>query len=49
MIPFLCGLFLCANSFAAQYRAALVADMDTGRVLYQENDCISNMTNSNQL
>lgn len=37
MIPFLCGLFLCANSFAAQYRAALVADMDTGRVLYQEN------------
>lgn len=37
MIPFLCGLFLCANSVAAQYRAALVADMDTGRVLYQEN------------
>lgn len=37
MIPFLCVLFLCANSFAAQYRAALVADMDTGRVLYQEN------------
>ena len=37
MIPFLCGLFLCANSFAAQDRAALVADMDTGRVLYQEN------------
>lgn len=37
MIPFLCGLFFCVNSFAAQYRAALVADMDTGRVLYQEN------------
>ena len=37
MIPFLFGLFLCANAFAAQYRAALVADMDTGRVLYQEN------------
>ena len=37
MIPFLCGLFLCANAYAAQYRAALVADMDTGRVLYQEN------------
>ena len=37
MIPFLCGLFLCANVYAAQYRAALVADMDTGRVLYQEN------------
>ena len=37
MIPFLCGLFLFANAYAAQYRAALVADMDTGRVLYQEN------------
>ena len=37
MIPFLCGLFLCVNAYAAQYRAALVADMDTGRVLYQEN------------
>ena len=30
-------LFLCAPACAAQYRAALVADMDTGRVLYQEN------------
>lgn len=30
-------LFLCAPAYAAQYRAALVADMDTGRVLYQEN------------
>ncbi len=28
---------LCTNVHAAQYRAALVADMDTGRVLYQEN------------
>ena len=37
MIPFLCVVFLCANALAAQYRAALVADMDTGRVLYQEN------------
>ena len=37
MIPFLFGLFLCANAYSAQYRAALVADMDTGRVLYQEN------------
>lgn len=31
------GLFLCAGAHAAQYRAALVADMDTGRVLYSEN------------
>lgn len=30
-------LLLCMPSYAAQYRAALVADMDTGRVLYQEN------------
>ena len=30
-------LLLCAPTYAAQYRAALVADMDTGRVLYQEN------------
>ncbi len=30
-------LFVCSGAFAAQYRAALVADMDTGRVLYQEN------------
>ncbi len=27
----------CIPAYAAQYRAALVADMDTGRVLYQEN------------
>lgn len=27
---------------AAQYRAALVADMDTGRVLYQENATVQN-------
>ena len=33
-------LFACLFAtplFGAQYRAALVADMDTGRVLYQEN------------
>jgi len=31
-------VFMCTvPSFAAQYRAALVADMNTGRVLYQEN------------
>ncbi len=36
LIPLL-SLVLCLPSFGAQYRAALVADMDTGRVLYQEN------------
>ncbi len=35
-ILFLSAL-LCATAHAAQYRAALVADMETGRVLYQEN------------
>ncbi len=36
----ICAFFaaaLCAPARAAQYRAALVADMDTGRILYQEN------------
>lgn len=37
MFPLLFALFFCATANAAQYRAALVADMDTGRVLYQEN------------
>ncbi len=37
MFTILFGVFLCANAYCAQYRAALVADMDTGRVLYQEN------------
>lgn len=32
------GAILCVSAaFGADYRAALVADMDTGRVLYQEN------------
>ena len=31
------ALVLSLPAFGAQYRAALVADMDTGRVLYQEN------------
>ena len=32
------GAILCMSAaFGADYRAALVADMDTGRVLYQEN------------
>ena len=33
----LSALFFCTTANAAQYRAVLVADMDTGRVLYQEN------------
>ena len=36
LIP-LFALILTLPAFGAQYRAALVADMDTGRVLYQEN------------
>lgn len=34
---FLVSILMCASANAAQYRAALVADMNTGRVLYQEN------------
>ena len=37
MFTLLLSLFICASASAVQYRAALVADMDTGRVLYQEN------------
>ncbi len=37
MFPFFFTCLLSLNAYAAQYRAALVADMDTGRVLYQEN------------
>ena len=41
MKGFLAIFFACCMlvlpSFGADYRAALVADMDTGRVLYQEN------------
>ena len=33
----LLAVFLSTQAFGLQYRAALVADMDTGRVLYQEN------------
>ena len=35
-VPFFAAV-MCFPAFCAQYRAALVADMDTGRVLYQEN------------
>lgn len=37
MFPLFLSVIFCVNAYAAQYRAALVADMDTGRVLYQEN------------
>lgn len=37
MFAFLTLALLCVPAYSAQYRAALVADMDTGRVLYQEN------------
>lgn len=37
MFAFFLLSMICLPLYAAQYRAALVADMDTGRVLYQEN------------
>ena len=37
MFPLFFAVLFCLNAYGAQYRAALVADMDTGRVLYQEN------------
>ncbi len=37
MILFLCMICLSFDVYGAQYRAALVADMNSGRVLYQEN------------
>ena len=37
MFPLFFTVLFCLNAYGAQYRAALVADMDTGRVLYQEN------------
>ena len=37
MLSILLACTLGMSAHAAQYRAALVADMDTGRVLYQEN------------
>lgn len=40
-IFFLC-FFWSFSAMSAQYRAALVADMDTGRVLYQENANVQN-------
>ena len=37
IFSFFFTVLFCVNAYAIQYRAALVADMDTGRVLYQEN------------
>ena len=37
MISFIIFVLLSGGAYAAQYRAALVADMNTGHVLYQEN------------
>ncbi|MBR2482483.1 MAG: D-alanyl-D-alanine carboxypeptidase [Alphaproteobacteria bacterium] len=37
MLIILSAILACTAAHSAQYRAALVADMDTGRVLYQEN------------
>ncbi len=36
------ALFICNFANAASYRAALVADMDSGRVLYSENANVAN-------
>ena len=35
-------LFMCGFAHAASYRAALVADMESGRVLYSENANVAN-------
>ena len=37
LIAFFIGVFLSGGAMAAQYRAALVANMDNGRVLIKEN------------
>ena len=37
VLLFLCSIFMIFSANAAPYRAVLVADIDTGRVLYQEN------------
>ena len=42
IIGFICAVLFCATANAAGYKAALVADMDTGRVLYSENANESN-------
>ena len=42
LFTFLLVAFFSASAVAAEYRAALVADMDSGRVLYQENANVTN-------
>lgn len=42
LFTLLFGAFFAASAVAAEYRAALVADMDSGRVLYQENANVAN-------
>ena len=33
---------LALPAFGAQYKAAMVADMDSGKILYQENATVQN-------
>ncbi len=42
IFSFLFAFMICGVASAAPYRAALVADMDTGRVLYSENANVAN-------
>ncbi len=42
IFAFLFSVVFCGMAAAADYRAALVADMDTGRILYQENSTTPN-------
>lgn len=39
---FFATFLLAVPSFGAQYKAAMVADMDTGKILYQENATVQN-------
>ena len=42
LFTFLCCIAFSMSAIAAPYRAVLVADMDTGRVLYEENAKVQN-------
>ena len=42
LFTFLCCIAFSVSAIAAPYRAVLVADMDTGRVLYEENAKVQN-------
>ena len=39
---FFATFLLAVPSFGAQYKAAMVADMDTGKIIYQENATVQN-------